>query len=363
LDTTVNGRPTSGGNADSRMAESMEGITPLESAHVDPAIRPLLNNSDLERVTYLLKDIYIRHPAAQRIEQFLGHLIRLPRKHRMPGLFVCAPSGQGKTHVLRAFQRLYPETHQPDGKRVLPILYGSVPASPTVHALDAMLYAEANLPSAAWPSRMLLNERLRRALSALGTRMIAIDEVHNLEHVKRRQVLHDWVRGLSNDTQLPVVLAGTEEFEPALLADPQLRSRFFVVRLPVWEDDANFQAFLSTYERACPLRSFSRLTAPSIRQALLHESAGITDHLMKCLSSAAIAAIRLKRERITEDLLPWWRDPPLLTDLRESPEALAHAWLGDTRVAPDPLPLATDGMISLRGSGRRTWLKSAVCRS
>ena len=120
-------------------------------------------------MTYLLKDINIRHPAAQRIEQFLGHLIR------------------------------HPETHQPDGKRMLPVLYGSVPASPTVHALDAMLYAEANLPSAAWPSHMLLNERLKRALSALGTRMIAIDEVHNLEHVKRRQVLHDWVRGLSNE--------------------------------------------------------------------------------------------------------------------------------------------------------------------
>lgn len=124
----------------------------------------------------------------------------------------------------------------------------------------------------------------------------------------------------------------------------------------------NFHAFLSTYERACPLRNPSRLTAPKpkLRQALLRESAGITDHLMKCLSSAAIAAVRLKRERITEDLLPWWRDPPLLMDMRESPEALADAWLGDTRVAPDPLPLATDGMMTLRGSGRRTWLKSAA---
>jgi hypothetical protein len=156
MNTTVSGRSTLGSHTDRATTESVDCLAQLDGAHIDPAIWQLLNEPDLERVTYLLKDIYIRHPAAQRIEQFR------------------APSGQGKTHVLRAFQRLYPETHQP------------------------------------------------------------------------------------------------------------------------------------------------------------------------------------------EDLLPWWRDPPLLIDMRESPEALAHAWLGDTRVAPDSLPLATDGMMTLRGSGRRTWLKSAA---
>lgn len=322
-------------------------------SHVDPAVRPYVEQPDLERVHYLLKDLYIRHPAAQRVEQFLGHLIRLPRKHRMPGLFVCAPSGQGKTHVLRAFQRHYPETALPQGKRRLPILYASVPASPTVRALDAMLLSEANLPQAVWPSHMPLSERLRRALTSLGTQLIAIDEIHNIEHVPRSRVLHDWVRGISNDMQLAVVLAGTEEFEPALLADAQLESRFFIVRLPLWEDDANFQAFLSGYERACPLRLPSNLTQPRLRQALLRESSGITDHLMKSLTSAAIAAIRLERERITEDLLPWWRDPPLLADTPN--EVPAQAWLRDTRAHPDPLPLATQ-----RVWAQRTWVRSTA---
>jgi hypothetical protein len=317
--------------------------------HLDPVIRPIAARDNLARAHHILKDLYVSHPPAQCVERQIEQLIRLPRRIRMPGLFLCGDSGMGKTHLLRRIERRHPEREDPATQRhIRPVLYVQVPAAPTVRTLRRTLIDEANIPFLDHLSRPLPESVLRRGLAAAGTQLIVLDEIHNIEHMKwdHRVLLRDWVRCLSNATQRPIVLAGTEEFESAILGDRQMASRYPIVRLPRWTSGQDLAAFLQGYERACPLRLASYLTDPQLMQALLDETEGITDSIVRSLQAAALVAIREGTERITPDYLSWWRDPPLLTHYGASggeleSNELAMAWLRDQRRDTQPVVMTT----------------------
>ncbi len=333
--------------------------------HLDPVIRPIAAHNDLARARHILKELYVSHPPAQHVECQIEQLIRLPRRIRMPGLFLCGDSGMGKTHVLRRIERRHPERDDPTTKRhIRPVLYVQVPAAPDVRTLRRTVIDEANIPFLDHPSKPLLQSVLRRGLAAAGTELIVLDEIHNIEHTdgKQRTWLRDWVRCLSNETQRPIVLAGTEEFESAILSDPQLSSRYPIVRLPRWTAGPDLAAFLQGYERACPLRLASHLSDPALMGTLLDETEGLTDTIIRSLQAAALVAIREGTERIVPEYLSWWRDPPLLAyygagDAEQASGALARAWLKDERRgAPPPSGPAPRGLrnrASLRAEGER----------
>jgi len=316
-----------------------------EWSHLDPVIRPIAAQDDLARAHHILKDLYVSHPPAQYVERQIEQLIRLPRRIRMPGLFLCGDSGMGKTHLLRRIERRHPEREDAATKRhIRPVLYVQVPAAPTVRTIRRTLIDEANIPFLDHPSRPLPESVLRRGLAAAGTQLIVLDEIHNIEHMKwdHRVLMRDWVRCLSNSTQRPIVLSGTEEFESAILGDRQMASRYPIVRLPRWSAGQDLAAFLQGYERACPLRLASHLSDPQLMRALLDETDGITDSIVRSLQAAALVAIREGTERIVPEYLSWWRDPPLLTHYGTSDDELdgaelAMAWLRDHRRDMQPV--------------------------
>ena len=332
----ADGRSIPAGIRTARMSEKARANA---WSHLDPAIRPIAAQKNLARARHILKDLYVSHPPAQQVERQIEQLIRLPRRIRMPGLFLCGESGMGKTHVLRRIERRHPERDDPTTKRhIRPVLYVQVPAGPDLRTLRRTVIDEANIPFLDHPSKPLLQSVLRRGLAAAGTELIALDEIHNIVHTdgKQRTWLLDWVRCLSNETQRPIVLAGTEEFESAILSDPQLSSRYPIVRLARWTAGPDLAAFLQGYERACPLRLASHLSDPSFMGALLDETEGLTDTIIRSLQAAALVAIREGTERIVPEYLSWWRDPPLLAyyevgEAEQESVALARAWLKDER--------------------------------
>jgi hypothetical protein len=316
----------------------------IDAPHLDPVIRPLLAGSDLTRAHHILKDLYISHPPIQRIERKIEHLLRMPRKTRMTGLFVCGDSGMGKTHLGRKIERSHAEYNDAkSGRTVVPVLFVSVPAGPSISSLRGTIMDAAYIPyvTSRYVRRSITPQSaLLKSIKAAGTRLIVLDDIHNIEAARDIEPLRDYVRCLSNETQLPLLLLGMEKFENSLARDPQLSTRYPIVRLSRWMVGPDFAALLQAYERACPLRLASGLTDMQVMQALIKETGGLTEYVIQCLQTAALVAIREGTERITPDNCAWWRDAPLSShypDEEDDLEALAEAFLKDTGRSADPV--------------------------
>lgn len=305
--------------------------------HLDESVRGIAKLDDATRVLHILKEIFIYHPRALRVQQFINFLYKSPERYRPTGLCICGEPGSGKTAQLRAYERANPPFNASDGGRRLPVLYVQMEEQPKPGSMYREMLNAAGVPWETYSQKVSARERVVRALRALETRIVLIDEVHNMCDTPNESTMAKWLRMLSNHLRIPIVLSGTEAFM-RVLDDMQMASRWpFVVELPLWTDSSEFQVFLNAWQRALPLRTASDLTAPEVRREILQETGGITDLIAKCLTYSAIAAIRLKRERITVDLLSWWRDPPMLEQPTDDPEAVARAWLADERSRPDPL--------------------------
>ena len=137
--------PTPGKKTRRPRQRSAEAAVPTLE-HLDPVIRPVVEHDNVLRALHILKDLYVSHPPAQRVERQIEHLFRMPRKTRMPGIFLCGDSGMGKTHLLRKIERSHPEYTDPQTQRLVrPVLFVEVPADPTVRTLRAAIMDAAHI--------------------------------------------------------------------------------------------------------------------------------------------------------------------------------------------------------------------------
>jgi hypothetical protein len=148
-------------------------------------------------------------------------------------------------------------------------------------------------------------------LEQAETRIVLIDEAQHFLAVseRTRRQMYDWMKYLSTESRLPFVLAGVRGCEVPIRTEPQLTTRFRIIPMLRWKEGPELAQFLNTYERICPLRRASHLATPAMMKAIVRESGGLTDYIVRSLSYAASIAIHEGEERITEDLLPLWTDP------------------------------------------------------
>jgi hypothetical protein len=130
--------------------------------------------------------------------------------------------------------------------------------------------------------------------------VLVIDEINSiLTGTPRQQRLFlQLLRFLSNDLKMALVCAGLPEARHALMSDPQLRSRFCDIELPLWRMDADLQAFVTRLVSGLPLRRPSPIDSPKLRRLLVERSGGITICICRAFEKAVIAAIRRGREMI-----------------------------------------------------------------
>jgi hypothetical protein len=215
------------------------------------------------------------------------------------------------------------------------------------------LIYEAGIPNELFSKNTPLHVRLSEGLAALETKIVMIDEFPNIMHAEDPNAMVTWLRSLSNRIKRPIIIAGDDRiFVP--LREYQMHSRFpFTFDLPVWSDTAELQMLLNAWQRMLPLRRPSDLTSTPMRRKILSESGGALGSIAKCLTYAAVAAIRLGSERIEKEHLEWWRDPPLITDPDVAESTIARAWLADERKNPNPLMLTVNRVTMLQQKGAK----------
>ncbi|MEX0899424.1 MAG: TniB family NTP-binding protein [Gammaproteobacteria bacterium] len=260
----------------------------------------------VDRIAYARADRWIAYPRANRIFKKLDALLNHPPTHRTPCLAVIGRSNNGKTMLLREFERRRAPRSRPlrESARV-PVLYLQAPSHADRRELYDGLLRSLKVPCRYSESAGRKLSILLHVMSEVQVKMVVIDEFHQATALQRRQatMFMDSIKHLSNELAIPIVIAGTEAAALILKSEAQFSSRFEVEHLPVWKMDSEFARLLLTLGEQLPLIEKAELATPQIAPLLHSMSEGYIGDLWALLRRATIAAIEDGSEKITPTLL------------------------------------------------------------
>ncbi|MBI3860255.1 MAG: TniB family NTP-binding protein, partial [Thaumarchaeota archaeon] len=241
------------------------------------------------------RDCFVRYPAADEVLRKLEDLRTGPRRLRPQNLLLYGSGGNGKTAVLDEFVDIrkdliltseagngktalvqefgahHPERSTPD-MEIKPVIRTEVVSPGESRLLSAILQS---LGYEDW-DRGSNDSKFKRVLNGLDkcrVEVLAIDEFHNmLQGGKREYESLRVIKTISNKLGLPIVLSGTELALRVLRDDPQLLTRFDVVKLPLWEANQNYIDFLYYFESTLSLAEASHLYREEKAQPILELS-------------------------------------------------------------------------------------------
>lgn len=275
-----------------------------DRSHLDPAVAPLLDLPDPERIGAILGDRFIFHEQISALLTECDYLVHRPPSIRPRGLLVCAPSGSGKTAFAHALVRRYgshPATRLKAATK--PVLLVSMVNARDAEEIYRRLLGDLGCQSA---NRYTGKERRSMAMElvrAANVQMVIFDEVQDLLNITPRQrvLALMGIKDLMNSLLMPVVALGTPEARYALESDQHLHARFAFRALPVWESDDYFCHFLESFESSLPLKRPSRLGSLTMMRSIIKATFGRLADIVWRLQIAAALAVG-GEERITPEL-------------------------------------------------------------
>jgi len=277
-----------------------------EATHLIPAAAKALELPDEERIRFIERDRWIGYSRAQKILDKMEHLLDYPKKYRMPNLLIIGDTNNGKTSLLKKFEKMHPAEDRPDQDCCcIPVLYVQISESPDLRSfLDEILNALFS-PGPKYEHISVRRDRVMKLLKTVQLKMLIIDEINNLiaGHKKKQRQFLNFIKYLGNALQIPIAGAGVQNAVQAVQSDPQLSNRFEPVFLPRWKMDKEFLSLLASFERMIPLKEPSFLYEKKLAIQLHSMCEGPIGELASLLESAAIYAIHTGKEKIDRKVL------------------------------------------------------------
>lgn len=259
-----------------------------------------------ERVRLLRTPFYVETNVSNDILSRMTDILNRPKRSRMQSLLILGHPNNGKTSLLERFAQLNASTVDPEdyGDRMPVVLFELADFSISGF-YDKALRGMKVTPVLSHKKHQK-EAHFLQACKALDVRVLVIDEFHNgFEGSAREQLrLLTLIRNVTNTLEIPLILAGIGTAKTFLFSDPQLSTRFKVVTIPLWKDDANFRGFLKAIEAIFALRKESNLAIdPNLPKQILMMTEGLTGEIIDLLIEAAVKAVKTGEERITMDVL------------------------------------------------------------
>ena len=274
--------------------------------HIDPDLRYVLNLSDRKRLRFIDRPTLLRYPAADDISKQLVRLLKMPKRARMDNLLIVSESNNGKTTLVRQFQKRHGKAFvNKDNESVKPIVIVESPPVAHEKSLHLSILKRFRAPQRTTAPAAELRYEAIHLLRQCRTRMLIIDEFHSLlaGTGRNQSVVMNTIKFLCNELQIPIVAVGTHEAVQVLHTDPQHISRFDVAKLPLWKLDHGFQRLLVGFEQILPLKLPSELFRKEMAQQLHTVSGGNLGDLRKILAKCARKAIETGAEHISAELV------------------------------------------------------------
>lgn len=183
-----------------------------------------------------LDNIFVTHRGMMKAINGITQCMSWSRESREPkGFVLTGLGGAGKTTICEFILKLYPpEEMILNGARIrtVPAFYTSVPSPCSIKSLASNMLEELGDPTPEKGTASGLTKRLCKLLVECETRVILLDELHNLLRTKERgqtkaEEVRDWLRSLTNKAKVMICLVGTPSCEAILqTGDGQMERRF-----------------------------------------------------------------------------------------------------------------------------------------
>jgi hypothetical protein len=250
----------------------------------------------------------IRHVAAT------GRKRILLNKHQHSarrGLIVSGLAGTGKTTAITQLGKNYEQLARRRGEHApgsLPVVYVTVPPAATPKMLAVEFARFIGLPLPSRFSQVEVTSKVCDLLCTLGTTLVLIDELHNLDLGTRSGAeASDQIKYLSERIPATFVLAGVEMEGTGLFAGRrggQIAGRYSLIttspfRYRTAEDQRAWHALVATLEDSLRLHAHRPGTLVKLGPYLHERTGGMIGSLSHLIREAALDALLDSTEKIT----------------------------------------------------------------
>lgn len=300
----------------------------MTGSHLTEAARSVLSGTPEERKAFVRQPRWINYPQAVQALNLLEDLLIEPKKDRMPNLMLWADTTNGKTHIIRRFQRLHPASDQPGKRQIrVPVLYFQAPPVSNESRFWDKVLMSLFATFKPGDSAGKKHAQALLLLKEIELGVIVIDEIHDMLSGQRTQYqpLLNTIKQLGTDLQVPIVAVGTRAARRVINTDPQLGNRFDSFHLPTWKFNDDYLQLLADIERVLPLPKASQLYQEALARHILNKTEGSVGEIIKFITQAAIKAIDLDKPQINRTILDSVRYVSPSKRRREGEIVVGHA--------------------------------------
>jgi len=267
-----------------------------------------------ERIGYHAELLALQTPDLHKIVSTGRSLLLLNHRQHgaRRGLLVSGAPTTGKSTAITqlgravelAFRRTRPR--RDDGA---PVIYLTMPPQATPKSLSIEILKFLGAPYLARASQIELTRQACHLLADLGTQLILVDEIHNLNHHTRAGAeASDHLKYLAENVAATFVYAGIDTARTGLFNDirgRQLAGRFVPIDTQPFgyasaDDRDRWQQLVDGFDTMLRLRDQKPGALTRLATHLYGRTAGSISTLSMVIRSAAITAILDGTERITK---------------------------------------------------------------
>lgn len=273
--------------------DTEEAVIDVRSAPTSQP-HPSLALSVMERIARIRTELWVSYPEANEALDIMKRLLRAPNEQRPECFAIIGDPSYGKSYLLEQFiTRALASDDLAAHEYSVPVLHIEMPESPEPSAMLRELLAGLG---AVFSLREPFDELMRKLevlTKSLDILVFVIDEFHKgfQGTIRQQMILLNGVRGLSNRTKRPLILAGTEKVDSFLRNDEQLDERFIKRRLQRWKDDDKTRMLLKGFEQQIALREPSRLGSRAMTEHIIQLTRGRLGRIARLLALSAEAVI------------------------------------------------------------------------
>jgi|LGOV01.1.fsa_nt_gb hypothetical protein len=278
-------------------------------SHLNDDTKKLLLFKEEERINSLHESLWIEYPKTKEIRGLLKQLMNRPKKPRMPNLLIIGESNIGKTSIVTKFEEEHQSYTIEDevgmSSIIRPVVLALAPSKADEKGLYISILEAFWTPFNTSDSLTKLRHQVFYLMQESNVKILIFDEMHHFlsgTPMQQRFVMNA-LKNISNKLMIPIVGVGIKDASLILSSDPQLTSRFDIIRLPKWDLDKNFRGLLKAFEKRLPLKKPSHLDAKEKATLLYTISSGNLGDLHRLLIESSIYAIENNIEEITVEII------------------------------------------------------------